>query len=184
MIAGPRLNTNSKAFLRNMPFIILVHFLYSSFTALQPHLSLYHSHTHTVALAAVPTCLPGVCAAVREVVLDSQLQLGEQTVGERERESMASLQTQKHSSRMLITTSISAISCYLHFSALFMVIHYWLCLADVRKKKNHDPMARQCNLKVHSEMSKTEKSQKRKKNSSKCCHLEHKFYLSAQNLSD
>lgn len=66
----------------NFPIpLFLFHFIH-----LPLSLSLSLTHAHTCSSAATPPRLPGVRAAVREVVLDSQLQLSEQTVGERERE--------------------------------------------------------------------------------------------------
>lgn len=46
-------------------------------------------------------------------------------------------------------------------------------------------MTRQSNLRIHSEMSKTHKSQReRERNSCICCYLEQKLRLSAQTLND
>lgn len=109
MSSIPTLNTNSKAFWQNTPLLVLLSFFIVTLP-LYYCIALYPTHTQSWLLF-----LPASQGSVQrsEVVLDSQLQLREQTVGERERESMAFLQTQKHSTRILITANIWAVCCYL-----------------------------------------------------------------------
>ena len=115
-------SAHCRALLQNMGFMSPFHFLYSSFSSLQlmsPLFPLPHTFTDTHSCVGCRTYAAprGGCGGQRSgprlpapIKWTDSWWEGER---ERERESMASLQTQKHSSRILITANILAMYHYL-----------------------------------------------------------------------